>query len=127
MFVRARYGHGGRVGYEKEWRARPEMSGGGELIDQGVHLIDLARWFVGAEFAQVEGKAVTLFWDMPVDDNAFMTLTTASGQVAHLHVSCTEWKNMFSFEIYARHAKLQIDGIGGSYGVERLLALRDAP
>jgi len=120
LFVRARYGHGGRIGYDREWRARPEMSGGGELIDQGVHLIDLARWFVGAEFTEVTGKAVTLFWDMPVDDNAFMTLTTASGQVAHLHASCTEWKNLFSFEIYARHAKLQIDGLGGSYGVERL-------
>ena len=120
MFVRARYGHGGRIGYDKEWRARPEMSGGGELIDQGVHLIDLARWFVGGEFTQVEGKTATFFWDMPVDDNAFLTLTTASGQVAHLHASCTEWKNLFSFEIYARHAKLQIDGLGGSYGVERL-------
>ncbi len=47
MFVRGRYGHGGRVGYEREWRADPARSGGGELIDQGVHLIDLARWFLG--------------------------------------------------------------------------------
>ena len=45
MFVRGRYGHGGRVGYEKEWRGDPVLSGGGELIDQGIHLIDLARWF----------------------------------------------------------------------------------
>jgi predicted dehydrogenase len=120
MFLRARYGHGGRIGYDKEWRAQPDLSGGGELIDQGVHLIDLARWFLGAEFTQVAGKTATFFWNMPVDDNAFMTLTTASGQVAHMHVSCTEWKNLFSFEIYARDAKLQIDGIGGSYGLERL-------
>ena len=47
MFIRGRYGHGGRVGYDKEWRANPELSGGGELIDQGVHLIDLSRWFLG--------------------------------------------------------------------------------
>ena len=60
MFLRARYGHGGRLGYEKEWRAKPELSGGGELIDQGMHLIDLARWFLG-EFPTVEGFADTFF------------------------------------------------------------------
>jgi predicted dehydrogenase len=62
----------------------------------------------------------TYFWNMPVDDNAFLTLATATHQVAHLQVSCTEWKNMFSLEIYARHAKLHWEGLGGSYGPERL-------
>lgn len=120
MFLRGRYGHGGRVGYDKEWRADPAKSGGGELIDQGVHLIDLARWFLGAELVDVQGRAETYFWKMPVDDNAFLTLGTARRQVAHLQVSCTEWKNMFSLEIYARHAKLHWEGLGGSYGPERL-------
>ena len=120
MFVRARYGHGGRIGYDKEWRANEAMSGGGELIDQGVHLIDLARWFMGAELTDVQGVAPTYFWDMLVDDNAFMLLRDAAGRVAHLHASCTEWKNMFSFEIYARTAKLHLEGLGGSYGPERL-------
>jgi predicted dehydrogenase len=57
---------------------------------------------------------------MRVDDNAFLTLSTRSGQIAHLHASCTEWKNLFSFEIFAREAKLHLEGLGGSYGVERL-------
>ena len=126
MFLRARYGHGGRVGYEKEWRANPEISGGGELIDQGVHLIDLARWFLG-DFAQIHGHADTCFWNMPVDDNAFLDLRTAAGQTAWLHVSCTEWKNLFSTEIYGREAKLDIQGLGGSYGVERLTFYRMLP
>ena len=126
MFVRGRYGHGGRVGYEQEWRANPALSGGGELIDQGVHLIDLARWFLG-DFAHVDGLAQTLFWDMPVDDNAFLLLRTADERTAFLHVSCTEWKNLFSLEIYGRHGKLQIDGLGGSYGVERLTYYRMLP
>jgi predicted dehydrogenase len=126
MFVRGRYGHGGRVGYEKEWRSDPAMSGGGELIDQGVHLIDLAGWFLGA-FTRVDGVATTSFWQMPVDDNAFLTLQTAAGQVAFLHVSCTEWKNLFSLEIYGRDGKLAIDGLGGSYGVERLAHYRMLP
>jgi predicted dehydrogenase len=119
MFVRGRYGHGGRVGYDREWRANPALSGGGELIDQGVHLIDLSRWFLG-DFTTVSGFAHTYFWDMPVDDNAFLTLRTATDQTAFLHVSCTEWKNLFSLEIYGRHAKLHVEGLGGSYGVERL-------
>src|SRR5205085_425071 len=119
MFVRGRYGHGGRVGYDQEWRANPEVSGGGELIDQGVHLIDLARWFLG-EFTTVSGFAHTYFWQMPVDDNAFMILRTAGERTASLHVSCTEWKNLFSLEIYGRDAKLHVEGLGGSYGVEKL-------
>ena len=126
MFLRARYGHGGRIGYEKEWRAIPRLSGGGELIDQGVHIIDLARWFLG-DFAEVDGYAHTYFWDMPVDDNAFLLLKTAEKQVAFLHASCTEWKNTFSFELYGRSGKLQIDGLGGSYGVERLAYYKMLP
>jgi predicted dehydrogenase len=126
MFVRARYGHGGRLGYEKEWRANPALSGGGELIDQGVHVIDLARWFLG-DFTRVEGCAHTYYWSMPVDDNAFLLLHTAAGEAAMLHVSCTEWKNLFSFEIYGRDAKLHIEGLGGSYGVERLSYYRMKP
>lgn len=126
MFLRARYGHGGRIGYDKEWRAQPELSGGGELIDQGVHIIDLARWFLG-DFTEVDGYAHTYFWNMPVDDNAFLLLKTAQKQVAFLHASCTEWKNTFSFELYGRAGKLQIDGLGGSYGIERLAYYKMLP
>jgi predicted dehydrogenase len=126
MFVRGRYGHGGRIGYDKEWRADPSLSGGGELIDQGVHLIDLSRWFLG-DFVTVNGFAHTYFWQMPVDDNAFLILRTAEERVALLHASCTEWKNLFSLEIYGRHGKLQVDGLGGSYGVERLAFYKMLP
>ncbi|MBE3110034.1 MAG: Gfo/Idh/MocA family oxidoreductase [Acidobacteria bacterium] len=126
MFVRGRYGHGARIGYDKEWRADPALSGGGELIDQGVHLIDLSRWFMG-DFTHISGFAHTYYWQMPVDDNAFMTLRTAGEQTAFLHVSCTEWKNLFSLEIYGRHAKAHIEGLGGSYGVERLTYYRMLP
>lgn len=118
-FIRGRYGHGGRLGYEREWRADPDISGGGELLDQGVHLIDLARWFLGP-FSQIDGFAHTYFWNMPVEDNGFLLLRTRENQVAQLHASCTEWKNLFSFEIYGRDGKLHVDGLGGSYGVERL-------
>lgn len=126
MFIRGRYGHGGRLGYEKEWRAQPEISGGGELLDQGVHLIDLSRWFLG-ELSPAGGSLNTYFWDMQVDDNAFILLKTAQDQVAWLHATWTEWKNMFSFEIYGKKGKLHIEGLGGSYGTERLTYYRMLP
>jgi predicted dehydrogenase len=126
LYVRARYGHGGRQGYEREWRANPRLSGGGELLDQGSHLIDLARWFAG-DFADVSGHIGTYFWDMPVEDNAFMCLKTSHGQVAWLHASWTDWRNLFSFEVFGRTGKLQVDGLGGSYGIERLTFYRMLP
>ena len=126
MFIRARYGHGARLGYEKEWRGNPELSGGGELIDQGPHLIDLSRWFLG-DFSEVTGFAHTYYWNMPVDDNGFMLLKTPSQKVAFLHVSCTEWKNLFSMEIYGVKGKSDISGLGGSYGLEKLTFYRMLP
>jgi predicted dehydrogenase len=117
--VRARYGHGGRPGYGGEWRTDPELSGGGELLDQGVHLIDLTRYLIGdvdLTFAEVR----TDFWDCSVEDNAYLALRPFSGGFVWLHASWTEWKNLFSFEIALRTAKIAIAGLGGSYGTERL-------
>jgi predicted dehydrogenase len=94
-------------------------------MDQGPHLIDLARWFLG-DFVTVQGIAETFYWDMPVDDNCFMLLRTADRKTAFLHVSCTEWKNTFSLEIYGPQGKLDIRWLGGSYGLERLALLPDA-
>lgn len=126
MFIRGRYGHGGRLGYENEWRAKPEISGGGELLDQGIHLIDLSGWFCG-DFIEISGYAVNYYWQMPVEDNGFITLRTKNNRIAWLHVSCTEWKNIFSFEIYCKKGKLMIEGLGGSYGVERLYYYKMLP
>jgi predicted dehydrogenase len=126
MFIRARYGHGGRIGYEKEWRADKEIAGGGELIDQGMHLIDLSRMFLG-NFTGVKGFAHTYFWDMDVEDNGFMILRTPGQQTAFLHASWTEWKNTFSFEIYGKEAKIEISGLGGSYGIENITYYKMLP
>jgi len=126
MFLRARYGQGGRLGMEKEWRGNPEIAGGGEMLDQGVHLIDLSRWFLG-DFLHVAGRVENYFWDWRVEDNGFAMLRTDAGQIAWIHASCTEWKNLFSFELYGKHGKLHVEGLGGSYGVERLSFYRMLP
>ncbi len=118
--MRAVYGHGGRPGYEKEWRASRDLCGGGELLDQGVHVIDLFRWFIG-EFEEAYGRIATYYWPMEVEDNAFAMFRTNRGQVATMHTSWTQWKNKFLLEIIGEKGYLVVDGLGGSYGTERLV------
>lgn len=142
-YLRGLYGHGGRPGYDQEWRMDPELGGGGELLDQGVHLIDLSRWFLG-EICEVKGMIDTCFWtgsadsDPPLkptllcqtrqaEDNAFLLLGTAIGQVAFLHASWTQWKNLFSFEICGRDGTITIEGLGGYYGKEKLVLTERRP
>jgi predicted dehydrogenase len=122
--IRALYGHGGRVGYEREWRTDPARSGGGELLDQGVHIVDLARWFIG-EIAQAQGFIGTYHWPIePVEDNAFALLRSSGGGIVSFHTSWTQWKNAFRFEVLGTGGYLRIDGLGGSYGTERLTVAR---
>ncbi len=129
MFVRARYGHGGRIGYDREWRADPYRSGGGELVDQGFHLIDISRCLLG-ELPIASAFTSTAYWDMPVDDNAVITLGTAGSHhqpFATLHASCSEWKNIFDLEVYCRTAKFHLSGLQGSYGSQVLRIFRMRP
>jgi len=149
FYIRCVYGHGGRPGYEKEWRGDPDLAGGGELLDQGVHVVDLCRWFLG-EFLEVFGNTATYFWDLGcfeaadsrqrtadvghrssvigrLEDNAFVLLRTADGRVAQFHTSWTQWRNRFLFEIYGRDGSLHIEGLGGSYGPERLILVKRCP
>jgi predicted dehydrogenase len=120
LHLRARYGHGGRVGYEREWRTDRSISGGGELVDQGMHLFDLSY----AIFGPLPLNAALLrteYWPIEVEDNAVIVLGDRNGGPwATFHASWTEWKNLFSLEIYCRTAKLQVDGLAGSYGPQRL-------
>jgi predicted dehydrogenase len=126
MFLRARYGHGGRLGYEKEWRAKKRKAGGGEMLDQGSHLVDLSRYFLG-DFSTAIGFCENYFWDMAVEDNCFALLRTKSGRLAQLHASCTQWKNIFSMEIFCKTGQINIDGLGRSYGKETLTLYKMKP
>jgi predicted dehydrogenase len=119
-FIRARYGFGGRPGYQKEWRFNKEIAGGGELLDQGMHMIDMARWFLG-DFDTIHGFAENFFWGGNVEDNAFLLMRTKKGQVASIHVSWTNWEWVHSFEIFGDKGYLLIDGLDTRYqGPERL-------
>lgn len=120
LFIRARYGFGGRAGYEKEWRLNKKISGGGELIDQGVHMIDMARFFLG-DIKEIKGLCGNLFWKAGVEDNAFVLLRSRSNKLASIHVSWTNWKPIHSFEIYGTKGYLAVEGLGRKYGGEEKL------
>ena len=129
MYARARYGHGGRPGYEKEWRADPAKAGGGEVVDQGMHLLDLSYWLFG-DLPFHSALLRNHFWDAPVDDNAVIILgdrATVSSPWMLMHVSWTEWENLFSLEIYCRRAKLTVGGLVRSYGAQTLRISRMSP
>lgn len=120
LFMRGCYGHGGRAGYEKEWRASKEMGGGGELLDQGVHLLDLSRWFAGEPVA-VKSFITTNFWKInPLEDNAFVLLKNRNDIITQIHVSWTQWKKTFLWEIYGDKGYLAVNGLGGKYQTETL-------
>jgi predicted dehydrogenase len=119
-YIRCVYGICGRPGYEKEWRADPKIVSGGQLMEQGIHAIDLFRWFL-EEFSEVTGFTSTRFWDIsPLEDNAFALFRTTKGQIASLHSSLTQWKNVFTLELFGQDGYIIIDGLGGGYGTEKV-------
>jgi len=115
LFIRARYGFGGRIGYDKEWRLNKAISGGGHLIDQGVHMIDLAMSFIG-EIRGVKGFTSDTFWKPGPEDNAFVLIQGRNKAIASIHVSLTQWKPLHNFEIYGTKGYLSIEGLGQKYG-----------
>ena len=120
MYIRAVYGHGGRKNYHKEWRFKKKLSGGGELIDKGSHLIDLSRLFLG-NLKVHSSFLANYFWKTNLDDNCFISLKNNKNNFSFLHSSSTEWKNKFIFEIFCKKGKIEIFGLGKSYGKEKLI------
>ncbi len=121
LFMRCRYGMTGRNDYEKEWRADLSICGGGPMMDQGQHVVDLFRWF-GGEFTEVTGATGTLYYKIkPIEDNAFAILHSKAGHMCMMHVDSIEWKNLFYLEVFGDKGYLKIDGLGGSYGSEKLI------
>ena len=127
FYAKATFGIGARPGYEREWRVNPAFASGGQLMEQGIHLIDLSRWFLG-DFTDAKATTSNFFVKTkPFEDNAFVTLRTKEGRVAFLHASLTQWKNKFSFELTGSGGYAVVTGMGGSYGVETLAVGKNLP
>ena len=123
MWVRCIYGHRSRPNYNTEWRSSKDLAGGGELLDQGVHVIDLSRWFLG-EFVEIYGQIMNSYWNMEVEDNGFLILKTKDNKIANIHTSATEWTNKFLFEIYGTRGALIINGLHKNYGIQKLQIIK---
>lgn len=128
LWIRAAYGHGGRPGYEKEWRFQRELSGGGEITDQGVHLLDLLQSCSDETFTLAHAARQSAFYSSTEEDNGFLLLTAPSGAHAQLHCSVTQWKNVFRYEVATRNGLVVWQGLGNpNYGEERLSVYRRPP
>lgn len=121
VFGRGRYGIGGRVGLETEWRSDPAIVGGGQLMEQGIHLVDLFRWFLG-DMTKVTGLvASNVFSIGPLEDNGFAVMQNKDGVISSIHSSLAQWTNLFEFELFGEEGSLVVQGLGASYGVEQLI------
>jgi len=126
LWVRGIYGKSGGAGFENEWRNNKELVGGGILLDQGIHMLDLFQYFCG-DFVEVKSMVTTAHWNIPVEDNAFALLRDTQGRVAMLHSSSTHWKHRFSLEIFMSEGYLSVNGILSStrsYGDETISVAR---
>jgi predicted dehydrogenase len=125
IWLRGVYGKSGGQGrdFERSWRNDPAISGGGILLDQGIHMLDLFRFFCG-DFQEVQGMVSTGYWNVPVEDNAFVLLRNDQRQIAQLHSSATLWKHTFRLEIGLEGGYLTVQGLlskTASYGRETLI------
>lgn len=126
MWMRGIYGKAGGTGFERAWRSNRETAGGGILLDQGVHMLDLFRYFCG-DFIEVKSMVSTSYWPIDVEDNAFALLRDTEGRVAMLHSSSTQWKHRFNLELYLTDGYLSVNGILSStrsYGDETITVAR---
>jgi predicted dehydrogenase len=110
LWVRGVYGKAQGSGNPGEWRHDPAVAGGGILLDQGIHMLDLFRHFCG-EFSEIKSMCTTAFWDFPMEDNAFALLRSEKGVIAQLHSSFTQWKHRFTLEIFCRDGYVIVDGM----------------
>ncbi len=122
LFIRAVHGFGGREGYEKEWRINKDIGGGGHLHDQGTHLIDMAKSYLG-DVKRVSGFMADTYWKAGTEDNAFVLLQNKKGIIASIHSSLTQWKRKHTFEIYGTKGYLVVEGLGMRYGEPEKLIL----
>jgi predicted dehydrogenase len=126
LWLRAIYGKSGGQGYEHTWRSSREICGGGILLDQGIHMIDLLRLFCG-DFDEVKSMVTRAYWNCDVEDNAFALLRDRAGRIAMLHSSSTHWKHRFNLEIFMSDGYLSVNGILSStrsYGDETITVAR---
>jgi predicted dehydrogenase len=111
LWMRGVYGKAGSIDFHDNWRNYKNYSGGGILLDQGIHMIDLFRYFSNDEFECLSSHLTSSFWNVECEDNAFLTLKSKNDIVATLHSSATQWKHKFLLEMAFENGYINLDGI----------------
>ena len=123
LWSRGRYGKSVTEDYYNQWRSKKELAGGGILIDQGIHMLDLFLYLSG-DYDIVKAEVSNLYWQMDVEDNAFVILKDSkTGKVASLHSTMSQWRHLFSLEIFLEKGYMVLNGLitsSMSYGEEVL-------
>lgn len=123
LWMRGRYGKSVDKTFYSNWRAKKKYAGGGILIDQGIHMLDLFL-YLGGDFDRVQASVSNLYWNLNVEDNVFATLeNTKTGIAASLHSTMTQWRHLFSLEVFLQKGYLILNGLktsSNTYGDEIL-------
>ena len=125
------YGKSQMISFNQtDWRTDREASGGGILLDQGIHMLDLMRYLSGENFTDVFSIIDNAFWNFDVEDNAYVLMKSPKGLVAQLHSSATQWRHVFNLEITLERGSLILGGLltgSKSYGDETLTVITSDP
>ncbi len=127
LWMRGRYGKSVDESFYSTWRAKRELAGGGILIDQGIHMLDLFL-LMGGDFDEVHAYVSNLYWKLDVEDNVFAILRNRQGVVASLHSTMTQWRHLFSLEIFLEKGYIVINGLltsSGTYGEEVMTVVKN--
>ena len=122
LWMRGRYGKSVDSSYFDDWRADKGQAGGGILLDQGIHMVDLFLHMAG-HFEEVKAFVSNLYWNLDVEDNAFAIFRNSDGVVASLHSTMTQWGHLFSIEMFLEKGYLVVNGLltsSKTYGEEVL-------
>lgn len=120
--IRGVYGKSQIISFKSDWRTKRSIAGGGILLDQGIHMVDLIRLFAG-EFNQIHSFIDNSFWNHDVEDNAYALMKSDTGIVAFLHSSATQWRHRFHLDINLEKGSIGLSGIlsgSKSYGAETI-------
>jgi len=123
LWLRGRYGKSVDNKFFDTWRAKKELAGGGILLDQGIHMLDLFQ-YLGGNFDEVHAEVSNLYWKLDIEDNVFAIYkNSVTGVVASLHSTMTQWRHLFSLEVFLEKGYLVLNGLktsSGTYGDEVL-------
>ena len=129
LWMRGRYGKSVDTDYLDTWRANVDLAGGGILIDQGIHMLDLFL-YLGGTFDEVQAMISSVYWEIEgLEDNVFALLrNTETGRVASLHSTMTQWRHLFSLEVFMESGYMVLNGLktsSNSYGAEKLVIAKN--